>query len=163
MGEMKEKIKFIWGLVIFIVATLLPLFAAWRYTGFGLSKGALRISAVAFHVLLVISLLLFYAQWKIFPYTWLHVRAWFTNHVWSIMFGMTILLIAHFLLFARFYTISYVRFKSLESHIFHLELNCNFELDSVKEELDSVKEEIKEIRWGIGSVKEEIEKIRWRL
>jgi len=142
---MPKKVKFILGLVVFIIATLLPLFAAWRYTGVGLTKNAFMISDTVFHVLLIVSLVLFYAQWKICPDTWLHVRAWFADHVWSFMFGMTILLIVHALLFVRFYTKDYIRFKSLKSDIF----DCDFKLDSVEDEIKKIKGQLDDIDYKL--------------
>lgn len=114
---MKNKLRFVIGLILFVVACIAPIIALWRYTGFGLKQGSFKISALVFHSILLGDILLFYVQWKICNDTWLYVRQWLYNHIWPIVFGLTILIVAHSLIFFRYYIRGYARYLNLSDDL----------------------------------------------
>ena len=155
---MTKKQKFVLGLIVFIVASLLPLYAISRYTGVGLAKFDEGILDTTFHVLLIISLLMFYAQWKICPDIWIHIRFWFADHVWSIMFGLTVVLIIHSLLFVRLYPREFARYRTLRSNI----IDCKDKLDSLEEAVKNidVSGNVSDVIDTLDSMKKDIKNMR---
>ncbi len=155
--EMKDKEKFITGLVIFVVACLLPLFAVWRYTRFGLTAKDFHISATVFHLLLIGDLVLFYVQWKICPEIWYYIRNWFYDHVWAIMFALTIIVVVQSLLFFRLYDQSGLRHRHLIENVRTVISNQEDMEDNIRHR--EILDAIEELRNALEKLKSDQERL----
>ena len=156
---MKQRFRLVAGILIFIISCALIMFAVWRYTGFALPLKSFRISATSFHVIILVSIGLIYAQWKICPEVWLGIRQWFCNHIWSIMFCIAIMIIFQALLFCRFYERDARFYKRLKSDMYDI----SYEVDNLKEKiemLDEIKQSIDDIDGGMKKLKQAIESAR---
>ena len=142
----KKRVCLIVGILLFLVAMLLPLFAVWQYTGFGLKKESFRLSATLFHCVLLGDFALFYAQWKICPDVWVFVRTWFSNHAWTIRFVLFYLVAVQSLLFFRLYTVSSRRFTRLHENIgicIKNQFVDSSEHEAIQQSIENLRNEIK--------------------
>ena len=154
---MNKQTRFIIGTILFIIACFLPIIALWRYTGFGLTNKDFHISAPVFHGILVGDMILFYVQWKVCQKTWQTVRYWFSEHIWSIMFGISILVLAHSLLFFRLYIRSFSRYRSLRADISALDSKVDdLDREDLKNKMEDLERKVDDAEYRIKQAIETI-------
>lgn len=132
------------GIIVFIIAVGAFLFAVWKYDISSPKVLKKQMTDLAFHSWLLLSISLFYAQWKISQNTWLSIRKWFAKHIWSIMFATILLLSIQFLMFLRWYNRDYNRFRRLLS-----------EIQDVESSISEVKDKIEEVDRAIDESRQE--------
>ena len=158
LRNMSDRIRSFLGVGIFIVACTVLLYAIRRYTGYGLPDRAKLIPTEIFHLLIAGDIVLFYIQWKIYPFTWALIRYWFSNHIWTVVFVLAIVTIIQALLITRLHERLRMRYKASYEKIDDI----SFSVYQVEEKVDKmyrVIEDLEDINRQIEELSDEIKRL----